>query len=540
MEGGAFVKATLNIGKKAMAWLILTVMMIGGAIGIYSQYPQMKNYAARFSGNYFETSGFLNTLSDVAQYLGFELSGDIMTSDEIPNDVVYGGDWMTYYSDDFNYYAQRLDSDKVLEKNGELLAQVLKRELDVLSEEVTSKYQYVVEFQFDHEGNVTINQIYGGERLETLNRLEYKEMFSGYQVKNATIVLGVLKELPVGSQIARELHYHLEEGYVVTIIPYLVGSAIIVMLIVFIVPFAWFERLGVVRGLMVVPLELRFLFVIATCFAVIGVPFLVIWTQSGQLLQAINQNVGVSSASTMVSVINLIAWGGFIAVIALHSLYLKEFFMIGPWQMIRRHTILGQLIWLWRRPKVVTKTVVEEKVVIQEDPRVDVMVSQLALFKETLCHMRLKLEGVEGIDEVVAQLDEIVHLSDLNQPMKTINLTKLISDTMEAFEEQYASLMVKTRFPEESVFVTSNEASMTLLMKTLLAGIVEDAVDHSRVYLEMSCEENFVVFITRSVLADEANMTTLAAIEALTKQQRGTFEPLIDGDLMKLTLRFKK
>ncbi len=54
--------------------------------------------------------------------------------------------------------------------------------------------------------------------------------------------------------------------------------------------------------------------------------------------------------------INLICWGGFIAVVLLHALYVKEFFVIGPWQMIRQHTILGQLVYFWTRPKVVVET----------------------------------------------------------------------------------------------------------------------------------------------------------------------------------------
>ena len=138
-------------------------------------------------------------------------------------------------------------------------------------------------------------------------------------------------------------NYHLEEGYVIAVIPYLIVGTAIIVLITFIVPFAWFERLAIVRGLMVVPLELRFFFVIGTCFAVIGAPFLLIFTQSGYLLEAIDYYFGMDRAQWIF--IKHICWGGFIGVIMLHALYLKEFFIIGPWQMIRRHTIL-EADWL--------------------------------------------------------------------------------------------------------------------------------------------------------------------------------------------------
>ena len=120
---------------------------------------------------------------------------------------------------------------------------------------------------------------------------------------------------------------------------------------------------------------------------------------------------------------------------------------------------------------------------IEEDPRVAVMTSQLALFRDTLSEMKPRLEEVKGVDEVMEQLDSLMNLCDLNQPLQSVNVTKLISDTMVLFEERFASLEVKTRFPKEMIFVTSHEASMKLLMETLLGGIADEALPHSLVYI---------------------------------------------------------
>ena len=540
MKGGALVKAILNRSQKVIVWLVLAVMVIGGAVEIYSQYPNMKTQANRWAGNFFESYSFLDSLSDGVQYLGFEMSGDIITRDEVPSDVEYGGDWINLCGNDLDYYVKSSTGEKTLERNGALLAQVLEGKKEISSKELKSQYQYVVEFQFDQEGKEAIKQIYGGDRVSTEQFLNDYDVFYNNQAKDMSMIFGVPKELSSHSFFANQLQYHLEEGYVIAVIPYLIVGTAIVVLITFIVPFALFERLAIVRGLMVVPLELRFLFVIGTCFAVIGAPFLLIFTQSGYLLEAIDYYFGMNRAQWIVTAINLICWGGFIGVITLHALYLKEFFIIGPWQMIRRHTILGQLIWLWRRPKVVTKTMVEEKVVIEEDPRVAVITSQLALFRDTLSEMKPRLEEVKGVDEVIEQLDSLMNLCDLNQPLQPVNVTKLISDTMVLFEERFASLEVKTRFPKEMIFVTSHEALMKLLMETLLGGIADEALPHSRVYLEVVYEEQFIVFVTRSVLKDEVDVKLLATLEALVQQQRGVFESVIDGDLMKLTLKFKK
>ena len=47
MKGGALVKAILNRSQKVIAWLVLAVMVIGGAVEIYSQYPNMETFLNR-------------------------------------------------------------------------------------------------------------------------------------------------------------------------------------------------------------------------------------------------------------------------------------------------------------------------------------------------------------------------------------------------------------------------------------------------------------------------------------------------------------
>ncbi len=183
MKGGALMKATLNRSQKVIAWLVLVVMIIGGAIGIYSQYPNMKNQANHLVGNFFESYRFLDPLSDGAQYLGFELSGDIMNRDEVPSDVESGGDWIYRCRDDLDYYVKSSTTEKTLERNGALLAQVLEGEKEISSEELKSQYQYIVEFYFDQEGNVAIKKIYGGDGVSTEQLLNDEDVFYNYRLK---------------------------------------------------------------------------------------------------------------------------------------------------------------------------------------------------------------------------------------------------------------------------------------------------------------------------------------------------------------------
>ena len=69
----------------------------------------MKTQANRWAGNFFESYSFLDSLSDGVQYLGFEMSGDIMTRDEVPSDVEYGGEWINLCGNDLDYYVTTHD-----------------------------------------------------------------------------------------------------------------------------------------------------------------------------------------------------------------------------------------------------------------------------------------------------------------------------------------------------------------------------------------------------------------------------------------------
>ena len=62
-------------------------------------------------------------------------------------------------------------------------------------------------------------------------------------------------------------------------------------------------------------------------------------------------------------------------------------------------------------------------------------------------------------------------LCALNRPKTTVNLTKLISDTLVQLEQEYIPLEVKLRFPEKTVSIQANEEDLKLLMDSLLMGI---------------------------------------------------------------------
>lgn len=214
--------------------------------------------------------------------------------------------------------------------------------------------------------------------------------------------------------------------------------------------------------------------------------------------------------------------------------------MIGPWQMIRRHTIIGQLVYFWTRPKVVFETKTVENVIFKEDPRVELIMSRLELFKESLVKVKASLENQDDVEEVAIQLDSILKLCTLNRPKTSINLTKLVSDTLVQLEQEYLPLEVKLRFPEKMVSIQANEEDLKLWMESLLHGIAASSLPKTRVYLELVDTEETVVLTTRSVIESEVDHAWEVSLDKLADYQGARFETLMDGDLLKTKTEFKK
>ncbi|MCI8702575.1 MAG: hypothetical protein HFE53_09780 [Turicibacter sp.] len=517
------MKKRANIHKVLIR--VIVILMIGlGAIGIYSRYPQMRERAIKMTDNFYESYMFLWNFSE-----GIYSLDSVLKEGEASQFYTLSQSWQRDYQKDMDYYLKQ--GDEVLEHKGDQLAELLTEGAAEKTDDL-SAYQYVLALQFDGEGQLTIKKIIGASSTETRQRLE--GYLSNYptDIKDTTMVFGVHQSLSKDGLLNHKIENYLGGEYLQIVVVYLVSITLIVLVIVFILPFSWFEELATVRGLLLVPLELRFIFVIVTAIASAFAPLLVVLTQAHQWTQLIDP--------ALVHWINLICWGGFIAVVLLHALYVKEFFVIGPWQMIRQHTILGQLVYFWTRPKVVVETETVEKVIFKEDPRVDLMVSRLELLKETLTRVKHSVENTADIENVAVQIESLLKLCALNRPKTTVNLTKLISDTLVQLEQEYIPLEVKLRFPEKTVSIQANEEDLKLLMDSLLMGIATSALQQTRVYLQLAESEDLVVFTTRSVIRSEVNETWPASLNQLAEYMDAQLEVVIDGDLLKMDIAFKK
>lgn len=519
--------------KKVVGYMLMLIVIISGAIMIYQQYPNMSEQVKKLEEPYFETWDFANRLIEGSNYFSYLFEGENI-SDEMKAEASPFWEYtMNRYPNELDYFAVNLINSDVKEREGTLLKKLFEAPEDAnLWNELESHYQFIVQMTFSELGNVRIEQIMGAERSELEPLLSNVISHEDTRLKEMTVIYGVPKDLQVGGAIYQGIHSYREDNFILISIPYLIVTAIAVIFVTLLIPYRWIRDFGLVKGLLVVPLELRFLFVIGTIFATVGAPFLIAFTQQGFLAEGVAWYVDEQQVKMWVDLINIICWSGFIFVIAVHTLYLKEFFIIGPWQMIRRHTMLGQLYGiLTKRKKPLTEIIVEEKVIFQEDPT-------FSLMKSKVLSLAKQLETVE--DEAYFRvkrelMTDLIQLAEEQESRKLVNLRKLLADTLIHIPESFD---LKTKMPDGTLMVMSSEQQLAMLMNQLMQMIAQDAMNQSRIYVEVLEHQGRVKVILRYVTADKACLSEEAQQEISLRIEKlgGEFELLRDGDLIKIMI----
>ncbi|EGC92338.1 conserved domain protein [Turicibacter sp. HGF1] len=545
----------LNSLKRGLGYLLMTGLIISGGNFVYSQYPKMTEQVKKMQTPYFESYQFIRRLANSSLYLAYEfqeISGDETGTNEgnFYDELSYWEYTLDRYPAELDYYAVNTDGSHEEAREADLLKQLVTTSDELLWNELQSRYQFVTTVTFDSEGNVSIGDVYGADRFdfERLMQQEFDSYYDHqYDIKNMTFVFGVPQDLPMNGPIYYELNDFGMENYVMVSIPYLIVMALVTILVIFVLPFRWIKESGLVKGLLFVPLEVRFLFVIATCFAIMGAPFLIIATQTGALAEIVQWSVNTDYVAGIVHLMNVFCWSAFIAVIAIHALYVKEFFIIGPWKMLRRHTMIGQLFGLFKKTSDV-ETVIEERVVYQESPAFALMKERVSSLSHRLSNLQHQLQEAMSCETDVALLEEmksvqeelqlLLHLSE-SQSMKTeVNFSKLMADVLAKMPESFNEFELKTKLPTSSMTVLAHQNQLSSVMEQLFTTIATDALANSRVYLEVDEMNEFVQMTLRYVTSHEAKISSelVTWIQMTVENQEGCFEMVDDGDLVKFIL----
>lgn len=252
----------------------MLIFIIGGGMFIYNQYPKMSEQVQKIQEPYFESWDFAQRLMDSSYYLSSELEP---ASEGNASDFEVSPFWeypLNRYPNELDYYVIHLEDDSVLERQGTLLKQLATTSDDEsLWSELESRYQFLVQITFDDIGNVKVDQVLGADPLSIERSISGVIYGVDPTITNLTVIYGVPSHLEVGGPIYEGLNDMDGDYYFIIVIPYLVVTTLVVLFITFMIPYAWIRDFGLIKGLLMVPLELRFLFVIATFFASMGAPF---------------------------------------------------------------------------------------------------------------------------------------------------------------------------------------------------------------------------------------------------------------------------
>lgn len=148
--------------------------------------------------------------------------------------------------------------------------------------------------------------------------------------------------------------------------------------------------------------------------------------------------------------------------------------------------------------------------------------------------------------------------------MENIDLIALIRQTLGEFEEKIekSTLSFIKEIPNDKVIIYADGKKTFRVFQNIISNILKYSMDHSRVYINVSEEEEFVCIVFRNISKYRLNMneeeilerfkrgdssrTTegsglgLAIAKSLIELQGGKFEVIIDGDLFKVRIMIRK
>lgn len=150
----------------------------------------------------------------------------------------------------------------------------------------------------------------------------------------------------------------------------------------------------------------------------------------------------------------------------------------------------------------------------------------------------------------------------LKLDMTKLDLVEMIWQTNGEFEEKYAerNLELVSNLPNHSVIIEADGRHLWRVLENLYNNAFKYAMEHSRVFAEITCQEGYAYFTIKNVSAHPLNVSSddlterfvrgdvsrttegsglgLSIAQSLTKLQGGTFEILVDGDLYKARVGF--
>lgn len=145
-----------------------------------------------------------------------------------------------------------------------------------------------------------------------------------------------------------------------------------------------------------------------------------------------------------------------------------------------------------------------------------------------------------------------------------VNIVAILKQTLGEFEEDInnSKVVFKVKMPKDKIILKLDGARTWRIFENLISNAIKYSLEYSRVYLNLYEEDDYVIFDIKNVSGYELNCTPnelrkknknsnlekmaegsglgLSIANSLVDLQGGTMAIDIDGDLFKVTIKFKK
>lgn len=184
-----------------------------------------------------------------------------------------------------------------------------------------------------------------------------------------------------------------------------------------------------------------------------------------------------------------------------------------------------------------------------------------ARLQEYLAVLEQKSQRLKTLTEDLVEASK-ASSGNLKLEMMKLDLVEMIWQTNGEFEEKFATrqLELVSDLPQHGALIEADGRHLWRILENLYNNAFKYAMEHSRVYTDVSCENGMACFTIKNVSENPLNISSeelterfvrgdvsrttegsglgLSIAQSLTKLQHGTFEIIIDGDLFKVRISF--
>ena len=185
-----------------------------------------------------------------------------------------------------------------------------------------------------------------------------------------------------------------------------------------------------------------------------------------------------------------------------------------------------------------------------------------AKIQEYLDVLSLKSQHLKNLTEDLVEASK-VSSGNISVELRDIDLVEMINQTNGEFEEKFSQkgLKIISILPSSSIMIRADGRHLWRVLENLYNNTFKYAAKNSRVYIDISTENNIATFVIKNISENPLNIrpdelterfvrgdvsrTTegsglgLSIAKSLTILQGGKFDIIIDGDLFKVQIRFK-